>query len=188
MTTGDSSDPRLGRTREAVLSATAELLREGGLGMATIDAIRDRSGVSKTTIYKHWPNRLCVAIDAFADRLALDTALPDLGTAREDLAAQIRSASDFYSSPVGIAFAGLLAQSAQDGEARAWLQSRLAGSRQHGIDVLWQRAALRHEVRSDLSADLAFDILFGPVMWRLVTGRDALSNREIDSLVASVLA
>jgi AcrR family transcriptional regulator len=188
MTTPNESVPRLSRTREAVLSATAQLLREGGLGAATIDAIRDRSGISKTTIYKHWPNRLSVAIDAFADRLALDTVLPDTGTARDDLTQQIRTVSAFYSSPVGSVFAALLSQAAQDQDARSWLETRLDGSRQHGIDVLWQKAVLRGEVRSDLTANLAFDILFGPLMWRLLTGRHALSESEIDALVESVLA
>ncbi|WP_374946701.1 TetR/AcrR family transcriptional regulator [Agreia sp.] len=187
MTTRNELGTRVSRSRAAVIGATAQLLTEGGLGAATIDAIRDRSGVSKTTIYKHWPNRLCVAIDAFADRLALDTAMPDTGTAREDLTQQIRTVSAFYSSPVGSAFAGILSQAAQDEDARAWLETRLADSRQHGIHVLWQRAVLHGEVRSDLTADLAFDILFGPLMWRLVTGRQALDDGEVDALVASVL-
>jgi len=66
---------RISRTRRAVLDATAAIMAEGGLTATTIDAIRDRSGVSKTTIYKHWPNRLCVAVDAFAGRLASDASL-----------------------------------------------------------------------------------------------------------------
>lgn len=75
--TVEQAHPRISRTQKAVLDATATLLTEGGLAAATIDTIRDRSGVSKTTIYKHWPNRLSVAVDAFAERLALDADLPD---------------------------------------------------------------------------------------------------------------
>ena len=170
-----------------MLAATAELLRNGGLAAATIDAIRDSSGVSKTTIYKHWPNRLCVAVDAFADRLAFDTNLPDTGSTREDLAQQLHAVSAFYASSTGSIFAGLLASAMQDDDARKWLRTRLDESRQHGIDVLWQRGVQRHEVRTDLTADLALDILFGPVMWRLLSGREPLTEAEIDLLVAAVL-
>lgn len=71
-----------------------QLLAEGGLAAATIDAIRDRSGVSKATIYKHWPNRLCVAVDAFGDQLASETSLPDTGSTRGDLTEQIKRVSE----------------------------------------------------------------------------------------------
>jgi len=175
------------RTRKAVLDATVELLTEGGLAAATIDAIRDRSGVSKTTIYKHWPNRLCVAVDAFTDRLAFDASPSDTGSAQNDLAAQIRAVSAFYSSAIGTVFADLLVSARQDRDAHEWLTSRMSASRQHGIDVLWQRTVERGATRTEISPDLALDILFGPVMWRLLTGRDPLSEDEIETLVASVL-
>lgn len=180
-------NPRVSRTRKAVLDATAALLDEGGLAATTIDAIRDRSGVSKTTIYKHWPNRLCVAVDAFTERLAMDASLPDTGTARHDFREQIRGISAFYGSPIGSVFAGLLASALQDDQASEWLRARLLTSRQHGIQALWERAVARDEVRSDISPDLAMDLLFGPVMWRLLNGRKPLSEREMDALVDSVL-
>ena len=112
------------RTQRAVLDATAALMAEGGLAAATIDAIRDRSGVSKTTIYKHWPNRLCVAVDAFAERLASDASLPDTGTARGDFREQVIRVSAFYASPVGSVFAQLLASAMQDPVASQWLRTR----------------------------------------------------------------
>jgi AcrR family transcriptional regulator len=183
----EQENPRRSRTRKSVLDAAAALLTDGGLAATTIDAIRDRSGVSKTTIYKHWPNRLCVAVDAFAERLAVDASLPDTGTAPGDFREQLRSVSMFYSSPIGSVFAQLLASAMQDAEASVWLRTRLLASRQHGIQALWERAVTRDEVRSGISPDLAMDILFAPVMWRLINGRDLLSEHDIDALVNSVL-
>src|SRR5258708_4402445 len=128
-------------TRRAVLDAAAALLAEGGLAATTIDAIRDRSGVSKTTIYKHWPNRLCVAVDAFAERLASDASVPDTGTVQGDLREQFSRVSGFYASPVGSVFAQLLANTAQDPLASEWLQARFLDSRRRGTQELWERAA-----------------------------------------------
>jgi AcrR family transcriptional regulator len=178
---------RSGRARRAVLDATAALMAEGGLAATTIDAIRDRSGVSKTTIYKHWPNRLCVAVDAFAERLAADASLPDTGTARGDFREQVRRVSAFYASPVGSVFAQLLASAMQDPVAAGWLRARFLDSRQHGIRELWDRAASRGEVRADVDPGLAMDLVFGPVMWRLVSGRRPLTEDEADVLVDAVL-
>jgi AcrR family transcriptional regulator len=162
-------------------------MAEGGLATTTIDAIRDRSGVSKTTIYKHWPNRLCVAVDAFTERLASDASLPDTGTARGDFSEQIRRVSAYYASPVGSVFAQLLANAMQDPVASEWLQTRLLASRQRGTQELWDRAVSRGEVQSEIDPDLALDLMFGPVMWRLVSGRRPMTDDEADTIVDSVL-
>jgi AcrR family transcriptional regulator len=162
-------------------------MAEGGLAATTIDAIRDRSGVSKTTIYKHWPNRLCVAVDAFAERLATDASLPDTGTAQGDFREQIRRVSAFYASPLGSVFAQLLASATQDPVASKRLQARFLDSRQHGTRELWDRAVSRGEVHKDIDPDLAMDLLFAPVMWRLVSGRRPLTEDDGDTIVNSVL-
>lgn len=179
---------RSARTRAAVLEATASLMAQAGLAGTTIDAIHQRSGVSKTTIYKHWPNRLCVAVDAFAQRLEIDAALPDTGTVRGDLAEQLRRVRAFYASPLGAVFAQLLASAAQDRAAGARLAEHLRRSRQHGIEQLWQRAVARGEVRADLDPDVAVDLLFAPVMWRVVTARAPLGDAEADALVNAALS
>jgi AcrR family transcriptional regulator len=170
-----------------VLAATVDLLAEGGLAAATIDAIRDRSGVSKTTIYKHWPNRLCVAVDAFSERLASDVSLPDTGTALGDFREQMTRVSAFYASPVGRVFAQLLAHAMQDTLASQWLQTRFLDSRERGIQELWSRAVSRGEVEADIDPDLAMDLVFGPLMWRLVNGRPPLTNEEANTIADAVL-
>jgi AcrR family transcriptional regulator len=162
-------------------------MAEGGLAAATVDAIRDRSGVSKTTIYKHWPNRLCVAVDAFTDQLALDASLPDTGTARGDFTEQIRRVCAFYGSPVGSLLAQLLASALPDPEAAQWLRDRRLLSRQLGIQQLWGRAVARGEVSADLDPDIALDLLFGPVMWRLVSGHRPLTEAEADKITDAAL-
>ena len=177
--------PRSARVRQAVIDAAAALMAEGGLAATTIDAIRDRSGVSKTTIYKHWPNRLCVAVDAFAERLAIEAALPDTGTARGDFTEQARRVSSFYASPVGNVFAQLLANATQDPLASERLRARLLTSRQDGIRALWGRAVARGEVRDDIDPDIAMDILFGPLMWRLVSGHKPLTGADAEGLIDS---
>jgi AcrR family transcriptional regulator len=151
-----------GRQRcAAVLKATGELLVEGGLPAASIDAIHARSGVSKATIYKYWPTRTCVAIDAFAEHMAHEVPLPDTGTARGDLTEQLRRVSAFYAGPGGTVFAQLLAQSTQDPKAAQALRDRFLNGRQAAIRILWRRALQRGEVRAELDDEAAMDMLFG---------------------------
>ncbi len=78
-------DPRVLISRERVLTATLDLLTETGLGELTIDDISRRSGVAKTTIYRHWPNRSALVIDACSRMIDGAGALPDTGTLYGDL-------------------------------------------------------------------------------------------------------
>ncbi|HUR03796.1 MAG TPA: TetR/AcrR family transcriptional regulator [Nonomuraea sp.] len=136
--------PRSRRVREAVLRAATELLSQGGLPAATVDAVSARSEVSKATIYKHWSNRICVAIDAFALHMAEATPVPDTGSAREDLTQQIRNVAAFYAGPVGQVYAQLLAATVTDPEAAELLRQRFLEGRRELIRQMWRtRSATR---------------------------------------------
>jgi hypothetical protein len=131
---------------------------------------------------------LCVAIDAFAERLALQASLPDTGTAQGDFTEQARRVSAFYASPVGDVLAQLLANATQDPQGAEWLRARFLASRQEGIHVLWGRAVARGEVREDIDPDIAMDLLFGPLMWRLVSGHKPLTGTDARKLIDAALA
>jgi tetracycline repressor-like protein len=89
---------------------------------------------------------------------------------------------------VGSVFAQLLASARQDPVAAEWLRARFLDSRQRGIRELWDRAVSHGEVRTDIDPDLAVDLVFGPVMWRLASGRRRpLTEDEADALVNSAL-
>ena len=82
--------PRSEERRDAVLKAAMELMQEDDLRRASVDRISARSGVSKATIYKWWPNRTAVAIDAFLHQMMADAPVPDTGSAAEDFRLTLR--------------------------------------------------------------------------------------------------
>ena len=79
-------DPRIIRTRELVISATFDLLVEQGFERTTIEAIAERSGVARSTIYRNWPNRAELFISAF-EIMCSFTDNPDLGSLEDELRA-----------------------------------------------------------------------------------------------------
>ena len=92
-------DPRVERSRRAVLETTFELLYESGVGGFSVDEVARRSGVPKTTIYRHWPTREALVIDA-CSRITDEQLVPDTGSVEADLrviltniAAQLQSAN-----------------------------------------------------------------------------------------------
>jgi AcrR family transcriptional regulator len=168
--------PRSVRARQAVLDATNELLDEGGLPAATIDAISARSGVSKATVYKHWPSRTAVAAEAFGRLMSSAVELPDTGSGAADLREQVRRVSAFYASPAGVIFAQLLAASVIDPEAASFFRVFFLAARRRGIGVLWERALANGEVNPDIDVEVAQDILFGPLIFRLLSGHAPLTE------------
>lgn len=174
--------PRSTRAHEAVLAATRQLLADGGLPAATVDAISARSGVSKATIYKHWPSRTAVAAEAFGLQMADAVALPDTGSAIGDFTAHLRRVSAFYSSPDGTVFAQLLAACVTDPEASVYFRQFFLEARRHAMATLWQRALERGEARADIDVDTAQDILVAPLIFRLLTSHATLSAERADAI------
>jgi AcrR family transcriptional regulator len=175
------------RAHEAVLSATRELLAGGGLPAATVDAISARSGVSKATIYKHWPSRTAVAAEAFGVEMATAVALPDTGSARGDLTEQVRRVSRFYASSAGTVFAQLLAACVVDPEGARFFREFFLAGRREAIATLWRRALDRGEVDVEIDVEVATDVLFGPLIFRLLSGHAPLNESEAEAIAAAAL-
>ncbi len=102
--------PRSEESRAAVLRATSELLHEVGLRAMTTEEIASRSGASKATIYKWWPNKYAVAIDAFLSEMMAESPDPDTGSARDDLSLVLRGLMHFYTGPSGRVYAQLVGE------------------------------------------------------------------------------
>src|ERR1700746_23694 len=83
----EALDPRVLVSRERVLTTTLDLLTEAGLDELTIDEISRRSGVAKTTIYRHWPNRSALVIDACLRMTDGEEMPPDTGSLEGDVRA-----------------------------------------------------------------------------------------------------
>ncbi|WP_329129137.1 TetR/AcrR family transcriptional regulator [Streptomyces sp. NBC_01476] len=164
------------RSHDAAIAATRELLAEGGLPAVTVDAIADRSGVSKATLYKHWPSKTAVAAEAFGTQMAEAVPLPDTGTARGDFTEQIVRVSAFYASPAGAVFAQLLAACVGDPEAAPYFRRFFLARRREAIRTLWARALRRGEVDPTVDVETAIDVLFGPLVFRRLSGHQPLTE------------
>ncbi|MDO8212089.1 TetR/AcrR family transcriptional regulator [Conexibacter sp. CPCC 206217] len=185
--TPDLTRPKSVRAHDAVLQATRELLQEGGLPAATVDEIARRSGVSKATIYNHWPSRTAVAAEAFGGQMADAIPLPDIGSATGDLTEQARRVAAFYASDAGTVFAQLLAAGTTDPHAGEYFRDFFLVGRREAIRTLWDRARRRGEVRSDVDVETAIDLLFGPLIFRLLSGHAPLDADAAEAIADAAL-
>jgi AcrR family transcriptional regulator len=162
-------------------------LSEGGLPAATVDAIAARSGVSKATIYKHWPSRTAVAAKAFGQMMANALPLPDTGTTVGDLTEQVVRVSAFYASDRGAVFAQLLAACVDDPAGAAYFRQYFLDGRRDAVAQLWQRAIDRGDVDPGIAIDDVIDILFGPLIFRRLTGHHPLTEEHARTLAQTAL-
>jgi AcrR family transcriptional regulator len=179
--------PRSQQSRAAVLRATSELMREVGLRAMTTDDIAARSGASKATIYKWWPNKYAVAVEAFLSEMAVESPDPDTGSAREDFRLALRGLIHFYTGENGGAYAQLVGEAQFDPKIGAELRDHLVGSRRELVRAIWDRGVARGELRADVDPEVAIDLIFGPAMYRLVAGHAPLDDTAAEAVVDAAI-
>jgi AcrR family transcriptional regulator len=192
---GAGKPTRRGRQRchvaeAAILKATSELMKEQCLREVTADAIADRAGVSKATIYKWWPNKNRVALDAFLAQLTEQVPIPDTGSVVRDFAEHMVEAARFYSGRYGRMLAQFLAEGQSDAAFLTLFKERFQQPRRNAVRVIWERAVARGEVRNDIDVDLVFDLLFGAVVYRLLCDHildDSIANTIVETAFHGLL-
>jgi AcrR family transcriptional regulator len=159
----------------------------GRPAQASIDRISARSGVSKATIYKWWPNRTAVAIDAFLHQMMADAPVPDTGSAAEDFRLTLRGMMRFYTSPLGAIFAQLIGESQFYPTERERIRTHQVNVRRAAVRKIWDRGVARGELDPNVDPEVALDLIFGPAMYRRATGHGGLKPADADAIVATAM-
>jgi AcrR family transcriptional regulator len=175
--------PRSEQTRKAVLRATGELMHEVGLRVMTTEEIASRSGASKATIYKWWPNKYAVAIEALLLEMFVESDDPDTGSVREDFRLALRGMMRFYNSPSGRVYAQIVGEAQFDRQIATELSARLVSPRRRLGRAILDRGIARGELRADIDPEAAIDLVFGPAIYRLVAGHAPLGDDAADAIV-----
>jgi AcrR family transcriptional regulator len=182
----DAIDPRVERTREVVLEATIALIVESGYGAVNIEAVAARSGVAKSTIYRHWPSRLDLVHDAFAE-LKPPITIPTEGSVHDRVVQMLEIlAEGIASSTWSRCLPALIDAAERDPEARE-LHRRIARTgRQALVDVLVD-GQKRGELPVDMDPGLMAEALAGPIVIRRLFSDEPLAPGEVRHLVEQVL-
>ena len=170
----------------SILKATADLLTEHSLRDVTAEAIAERAGVSKATIYKWWPNKNRVALDAFLSQMEEQVPIPNTGSVVRDFTEQVVESTRFYTSRYGRMLAQFLAEGQSDPNFLALFRERFQQPRRNAVRVLWERGVARGEVRKDVDVELVIDLLFGTVVYRLMGNHNPLDDATAKSIVDAV--
>jgi AcrR family transcriptional regulator len=181
--------PRSERARKAILEAASELLLARGLSAVSMDAVAERAGVSKATIYRWWPTKETLALDALYTEWAAAVPYPrDTGSLRGDLLSLLRPWVRLAGSrPYGRVVAALLTESQTDPVFAAEYRQRFVEPRRDQGREIFRRAIERGEVPPGTKVEVALDLLYGPIYHRLLHGHAPLNDRFVRDVVDTVL-
>ncbi len=178
--------PRSEAVQENVLRAANQLLDERGFKAMTIEAIAERAGASKVTLYRWWPNKAAIVMEAFLAAYPPSVPHHRSGSAIDGLREQMVAFVTALTGRPGVLLAGLAAEGVLDAEVgdafrtRWVLPRRVEAAKvlQHGIDA--------GELRGDLDIELALDALYGPMYYRLLIKHAPLTRAFALALWESV--
>lgn len=178
--------PRSQAAREKMLAAATELIFSAGVGAFTIDEVARRSGVAKTTIYRHFPNRNELLIAAIDAGMSVPVT-PDNGLLRDDLLEFLASVLPiFQDSALRLVNLEVMVASARDRELGHLFASML-DARMGPLMTIFQRGKTRGEISADMEFDTAFEIIEGPFILRSLFQPEALEDIDLESLVDRML-
>lgn len=180
-------DPRVARSRAAVLRAAADLLIEQGSAGVTIEGVAERSRVAKTTIYRHWKSRSRLVFDAFESLLKPATTQDSASNLRDQLCGILGQLSrGLTQSDWAPAVSTLIEAGDRDPELRQLVHDFLVARMEHGREAL-RDAMRRRELRPDLDVDIAIGVLVGPIFYRRLVSREPLSDGVVAEVVDQFL-
>jgi AcrR family transcriptional regulator len=180
--------PRSERARRAILQAANDLLESEGFAAVTVEAIAERARVSKATIYRWWPNRAAVVMDGFLSIVSSEVPFPHTGRAREDIRIHMRRLAEAFGGKMGRTVAALIAEGQADPELAEALRSRWLSVRRAEVRDILELGIERGELRDDIDLEVAVDVLYGPIYYRMLVGHARLDKAFADNLADHIFA
>lgn len=190
----ESADkPRIGRPRsneaqQAILQAALDLVSSKGFRAITVDQIAAKAGVGKTTLYRRWPNKAALVMDALLQLIGPQTDFPPSTRALNSLRKQLDLQAKFFRSKYGLLIRSLLAEAQSDEELARAFRERWIEPRRQGVIRTLKAAIKEGALRKNIDLETTTDMLYGPIYYRLLLGTGAIDAAFIDLLYMQFLA
>lgn len=178
-------DRRSERSRAAILEAALELCRERGFPKTTMEGIASRAGVGKQTIYRWWPSKAAVILEALNEQVGDVTDFPSSGDVVADLTKQMTRVAKLLSSEEFSPYTqGLIPAAQTDPELAESLLKIMVEPR---VQACRERLALAQEqgqLRRDVDLDDVVDLLYAPLYYRLLLHTRPVTPKQVPTMLS----
>jgi AcrR family transcriptional regulator len=183
--TPPNSDRRSERARQAILDAALELCQEQSFAGLTMEGIAKRAGVGKQTIYRWWPSKAAILLEALTDRATNTLDFPDTGDIVTDLRTQMSTVVQAFNNPMFAAYSrGLIAAAQSDPEIAAAVVKTVIQPR---VDLCVERIEKAQQagaVRRDLDPRDIVELLYAPLYYRLLLHTRPVSTDQVETVLS----
>ena len=179
--------PRSEQSRRAILRSTLDLLQQSGFPDLTIESIAADAGVGKTTVYRWWPNKGALVVDAFASSTETKLHFPDTGSVYRDMSLQMNQFLGILRTRRGRIVAELVGAGQSDPELLEAFRERILRPRRQEAYKTLRRGIERGELPNKLDLDLVLDVLYGAMYMRFLIRHDELSENYVREVCRLVL-
>jgi len=170
-----------------MLQAAIDLIESRGFAAVSVDEIAAEAGVSKATVYRWWPNKATLTLDAVLS--IADAALPhpETGSAYEDLRRHLRYLIRIYRGPrTGPMIAALHAHAQHDHELAAAVMERVQTPRREAAKEILRDGVERGDLRPELDLDATLDCLYGPLYYRFLITHEPMGPKYADLVLDQI--
>jgi AcrR family transcriptional regulator len=179
-------DGRVRRSQDRVLTTTFELLSESGVGGLTVDEVSRRSGVAKTTVYRHWPTREALVLDA-CSRISAVQETPDTGSLGGDVVAILANIAHLLFTARWSSVLPSIVDTAERDPEFADIHSRIQDGHAAPLREVLERAAVRGELSAAADPSTMIAALLGPLFYRRWFSREPIDDQFIKTITANVV-
>ncbi|MFD4739101.1 TetR/AcrR family transcriptional regulator [Streptomyces virginiae] len=174
---------------EAIRDAVVEELAAVGFSKMSIEGIARRAGVGKTAVYRRWKSKLHLVLDLVGAFAVDGLPVPATGSLYGDVRALLEVMSHVLRHPVASAvIPDLLVEAARNPEIAEAVRGALLDGQRRMAEGIVSAAVARGELAAGIDPAHALDLLIGPLYWRQVVVRDAVTGSHLDVLAHQVVA
>ncbi|MFC5827327.1 TetR/AcrR family transcriptional regulator [Nonomuraea insulae] len=174
---------------ETIMQTALDLAREVGYAKLSMEAVATRAGVGKDTIYRRWPSKALLFLDAVLSSRITGLEHPDTGDIVADLREVMIRAVDLLAQPPwGPLYQELIGEAQHNPEVAAALNERFIQPQTADTLARLKTAEEQGQLAPEFDLDLAFEVLSGPLYFRLLITHQPMTPDYIDRLLQAVFA
>jgi AcrR family transcriptional regulator len=178
---------------EAILEAAYAELSEVGYTSFTVEAVAARARTGKASIYRRWPTKQELVLDALCGGLptpkqcGFEPILDDSMTTEDALRQVARAITQVLSSPAGDAMRAIKCEAVADPELARTIDDRFQAPRRAALLAMLRRGVERGEVRPEAVSPLVADVLPAVLTHRVILQREPITERDISDIIEQIL-
>jgi len=179
--------PRSEHTRQEILEAAYQLLRDKGFNAVGSHEIAQAAGVSSATLYRWWKSKEEILFDACFEHMKPILAIPETGSGLTRLRGHVLRASEFLVSEEGKVMARVLTGIHEDQRLRRMFLERYVYQRRQIQRAVIEDAISSGELKPTTDPELLIDMLTGPLFFRWLQGHAPLDKGFAKSIFEKVI-